>query len=45
MMKKQKNASKLWHPDEALKESDGGRDFWNFNDFDSLQNLKARILL
>lgn len=41
MMKKQKNASKLWHPDEALKEMMAGGDFWNFNDFDSLQKFEG----
>lgn len=39
MMKKHKNASTLWHPDEALIEMMQSPDFWNFNDFDSLQKF------
>jgi hypothetical protein len=39
MMKKHKNASTLWHPDEALIEMMQSPDFWNFNEFDSLQKF------
>ncbi|GAC1394933.1 MAG: hypothetical protein NVSMB63_14160 [Sediminibacterium sp.] len=37
MMKKQKNFNRLWHEGKRLEEVMALPDFWDFNDFDSLQ--------
>ncbi len=39
MMQKQKHVSKYWHKDEDLEGMLANPDFWNFNDFDSLQKF------
>lgn len=39
MMQKQKHVSKYWHKDEDLESMLANPDFWNFNDFDSLQKF------
>ncbi len=40
MMKKQKHVSQYWLKDEALEGMLANPDFWNFNDFDSLEKFK-----
>ena len=37
MMKKMKNFSKLWHSDKVLEDLMKEPDFWNYDEFDSLQ--------
>ncbi len=37
MMKKRKHVSQYWHSDEEFQEILAHPDFWNFDDFDSLQ--------
>ncbi|MBW0179128.1 glycosyltransferase family 2 protein [Sediminibacterium sp.] len=39
MMKKIKNFSKLWHSDQVLEEMMKAPDFWNYDEFDSLQKF------
>jgi len=39
MMKKIKNFSKLWHSDQKLEEMMKSPDFWNYDEFDSLQKF------
>lgn len=39
MMKKMKNFSKLWHSDQTLEELMSAPDFWNYDEFDSLQKF------
>ena len=38
-MKKIKNFSKLWHSDQKLEEMMKSPDFWNYDEFDSLQKF------
>lgn len=42
MMKKQKEVSKFWNQDEALKEFLASPDFFDFNQFDSLQKFNGQ---
>ncbi len=39
MMKKVKNFTKLWHSDQKLEEWMKSPDFWNYDEFDSLQKF------
>lgn len=39
MMKKMKNFSKLWHSDKVLEDLMKEPDFWNYDEFDSLQKF------
>lgn len=41
MMKKQKEFSKLWHNDEALKDYMAQPDFFDYSQFDSLEKFKG----
>lgn len=39
MMKKQKDVSRFWHDDESLKKNNAQPDFYNFNEYDSLEKF------
>lgn len=41
MMKKRKHVSQYWHSDEELHQILAHPDFWNFEDFDSLQHFQG----
>lgn len=41
MMKKRKHVSQYWHADEELHQILADPDFWNFEDFDSLEHFQG----
>jgi hypothetical protein len=41
MMKKRKHVSQYWHSDDELHQILADPDFWNFEDFDSLQHFQG----
>jgi hypothetical protein len=39
MMKKQKDVSRFWHDDASLEINNAQPDYYNFNDYDSLEKF------